>query len=107
VRIPRALLPHTIKVEAYLGSGPYGDAWDEPVTIRHAQVDDKRRVVRAPDGSEVVSETTVRLELHHQIPPGSRVTVWPGTPLERTATVISASLLTFPGAPSHVELALT
>ncbi|HVK26439.1 MAG TPA: hypothetical protein VM677_34245 [Actinokineospora sp.] len=47
LQVPAVLLPHTITVRRYLGTGPYGDRDAEPVTVRRTFVEDRRRLVRA------------------------------------------------------------
>lgn len=93
----------TITIEAYEGTGPFGDIYRTAAVVR-AIVDDTRRLIRAADGSEVVSETTVLVPLATDAPQGSRVTI-----ADRTATVLRASRVDgqqLP-VPSHLELALT
>lgn len=104
--IPGMLLPHTVTVQPYEGTGAHGPIYGEPRTAR-AAVEDSRRLVRGTDGNEVVSEATVYTKPHHSIPAESRVTVWPGTNHERTSDVITSSRHTYPGTPGHLELALT
>ncbi|TCO64384.1 hypothetical protein [Actinocrispum wychmicini] len=104
---PNFVLPHAVAVRPYLGPGPYGDVFGDPVVVRRAFVEDRRRLVRSPDGEEVVSETTVRTRRNERIPLGSKVTVWQGTPHERTATVITVSVLDHPSSWSHLEITLT
>ena len=67
---------HTVTVEAYLGTGAYGDRWADPVTVP-CFVDETRRLVRDATGTEVVSEATVYASTgaYELFPPGSRVTV--------------------------------
>ena len=107
MRIPAVLLPHIITVCAFQGTGPYGDEFADPVTVRRVFVEDRRRLVRAQTGEEVVSETTVRARPHARIPVRSLVTVWTGTPHDRTARVITANLLDHPSSWSHLEVTLT
>ncbi|MEU5847440.1 hypothetical protein [Saccharopolyspora shandongensis] len=106
MRIPAVLLPHTITVQPYLGTGAYGEQLGDPDTVR-AQVEDSRRLVRSTTGEELVSSTTVRTRLDVHVPPGSLVTVWPGAPHARTARVITVDRFEHPGTPGHLELALT
>lgn len=106
MQIPAVLLPHTITVRPYLGTGPYGDVHGDPVVIRRTFVEDRRRLVRSSTGDEVVSETTVRTRPRERIPVGSLVTVWASTPHERTARVITANLFDHPSSWSHIEVAL-
>src|SRR5690606_41221972 len=62
--IPGFLLRHTVIIRPFLGEGPFGPSYGEPVQTR-AWVDERRRLVRDPEGAEVVSEATVYL------PPGT------------------------------------
>ncbi|GAB3459225.1 hypothetical protein [Actinophytocola sediminis] len=104
--IPTALLPHTVTMRRYEGSGPYGDVFGEP-TIHRAFVEDRRRLVVSASGEEVVSETTVYTGPDAAVPVGSQVTVWQGTSHERIARVITAGHYEHPGSWSHLEIALT
>lgn len=106
MRLPAALLPHTVIVRAYEGTGPYGEVFAAPV-VHRAFVEDRRRLVVAAGGEEVVSETTVYTGPDGPVPVGSQITVWPGTPYERTARVITTSRYEHPAAWSHLEIALT
>ena len=63
----------TVAVEPYQGRGAYGDVWGDAVPVL-AFVDQARRVVRAADGSQVVSETTLYTRLGETVPARSRVT---------------------------------
>ncbi|VXB82020.1 hypothetical protein [Aeromicrobium sp. 9AM] len=56
--IPGYLLVHTVSVETWEGTGAYGDTYAAPVDVP-CFVDDARKIVRNPDGDEVVSESTV------------------------------------------------
>jgi hypothetical protein len=44
---------------------------------------------------------------HVAVPVGSRVTVWAGSPYERTARVITTSHFDHPAGWSHLEIVLT
>jgi len=70
-------LPEVV-IEPYQGSGAYGDVWGAPVSVR-AFVDQGRRVVRADDGSQVVSETTVYTRPGVDCPARSRITLPDGS----------------------------
>jgi hypothetical protein len=107
VQIPAVLLPHTITVRPYLGTGPYGDVFGDPVVIRRVFVEDRRRLVRTTTGEEVICETIVRTRPHVHIPIGSQVTVWQETPHERAGRVVTANLFDHPSSWSHIEVALT
>ena len=104
--IPGGFLPHTVTVEPYEGQGAHGRVYGTPRPVRCA-VEDQVRLVRGADGAESTSSTTVRCKPHHTIPPESRVTVWPDTPHERVAEVITTARRIYPGTPSHLEISLT
>jgi hypothetical protein len=100
--------PRTIQVEAYEGSGAYGDVYAAPADVALCVVDDTTRLVRVQTqdaaGAEQVSSTTVFVPPDTVAPPGSRVTI--GT---RTArAVLVASYLDAHGQPlpEHWELNL-
>ncbi|MFY1658575.1 hypothetical protein [Micromonospora sp. WMMD1274] len=101
--------PRTVRVEAYEGSGAYGDTYAAPVDVAPCVVDDtNRRVVaqtQGAQGGEVVSSTTVFAPPGTVAPPGSRVTLpWSG----RVTKVLATSVLEDHGLdlPEHVELSL-
>lgn len=103
---PPPLLPHTIAVRPYEGTGPYGDVFGAP-TGHQAFVEDRRQLVISASGEELISETTIHTSLDAVVPVGSQVTVWADTPHERTARVITTSRYEHPGSWSHLEIALT
>lgn len=100
--------PRTITVEAYRGSGGYGDVYDTAAQVSPCVVEDTNRVVVVQtgdaEGSERVSSTTVYAPPAADIPPGSRVTL----PTGRVATVLAASFMDAHGLPlpEHWELSL-
>ncbi|MBG0560724.1 hypothetical protein [Actinoplanes aureus] len=100
--------PRTIRVEAYEGSGAYGDVYGSPVDVGPCVVDDTNRVVAVQtqdaEGTEAVSSTTVFCPPDANVPPGSRITL----PGGRTARVLATSRLDAHGLPlpEHVELSL-
>ncbi|MEU5945136.1 hypothetical protein ABZ793_06185 [Micromonospora sp. NPDC047465] len=101
--------PRTIQVQAYEGSGAYGDVHADPVDVGPCVVDDttRRVVVQTQDaeGAEGVSSTTVFAPMGTAAPPGSLVTLpWTG----RTARVLAVSVMEDHGLdlPEHVELSL-
>lgn len=104
--VPDYLLVHSITVETYAGTGAYGDTFAAPVQIR-CFVDDQRKNVLAPDGSTVVSESTVIAKLTDAIKLAakSKVTL----PSGRHAIVINAKRRDDGGlgAPQHVEVVCT
>lgn len=103
--IPRWMLQHSVTIEAYQGTTGNGAAvYAAPVPVR-CFLDNKRRLVRAATGDEVVSESTFYAPLATLAPPESRVTL----PNGRVATVLQA--LDRDGGhlpvPSHLEVVLT
>ena len=97
---------HTVTVRTLTGSGGMGDTYAASTQLV-GFVDDKRRLVRAPDATQVISESTYfgPVENAAALTPGSEVTL----PSGRVATVITAAARTAPGLdlPEHVEAALT
>lgn len=99
--------PRTIIVEAYEGSGAYGDVYAAPTPVTPCVVEDTRRLVRVQTqdtaGVEQVSSTTVYAPPAAVAPAGSRVTI--GT---RTSRVLAASYMDAHGhpLPEHWELSL-
>lgn len=100
--------PATITVEAYTGSGGYGDMYAAAVPVTPCVVDDTRRLVRVQTqdaaGKEQVSSTTVYAPPDATAPPGSRITLADG----RKARVLALSRLDAHGLPlpEHLELNL-
>lgn len=101
--IPMMLLRHEVTVEPLTGEGPYGPTYGPPVTVRCFR-DDKRRLVRGADGSELVAETTLYMWLSETCPAGSRVTLDDG----RVSTVITSARRDGGGLPTpdHLEVTL-
>jgi hypothetical protein len=81
VRLPSVLLPHSITVRHYQGTGPYGEVFGDPI-VHQAFVEGRRRLVVSASGEEVISETTVYTGPDTIVPVGSQVTVW--APIPRT-----------------------
>ena len=99
---------HTVTVARYLGPGPEGDQYAAADTGVACFVSEKRSLVRAANGEQVVSETTVYFpRTTEDIPPESLVTI--GAPFTaRTTTVIASSRHDGGGLPTpdHLEVAL-
>lgn len=103
--IPAWLLRHEVTIEAYAGTSGAGvELYDTAVTVRCFK-DDKRRLVRAATGQEVVSESTLYAPLSTSCPVQSRVTLPDG----RQATVIQSLSRDGGGLPTpdHLEIVLT
>jgi hypothetical protein len=103
VALPAVLFQHEVTIEPFQGNGANGPVYGAPVTVRCFR-DDKRRLVRAPNGSQVVSESTVYCLPGTVAPPESRINLG-----SRVATVITSADRdggTLP-VPSHVEVNCT
>lgn len=112
VRLRKKHLPHRVDITRLVGEGAEGDIWAAPDTDRHAYVEQKARLVvdrrsNSPTaGQEITSSTFVVLLITDDTLPRSRVTVWAGTPRERTSEVVAAEFYSYPGTPGHTELYL-
>jgi hypothetical protein len=106
VALPSRFTPHEAVVKALTGSGGMGDTYAAPVTVPVFAVDEVK-LVRDADGAEVVSSSQVHCSFDVTAPPGSLVTVWPGTAGEREATVITSTRAAHPRLPAYQTLALT
>ncbi|MCM2420303.1 hypothetical protein [Streptomyces sp. RKAG293] len=95
MRVPVALLRHRITVESYAGESAYGPQYRHPIPDVPALVDETPRLVRAPDGRQVVASATVIAGPALDCPPGSRLTL----PGGRTTTAITVAHHTAPGLP--------
>ncbi|WP_336633587.1 MULTISPECIES: hypothetical protein [unclassified Microbacterium] len=110
-RLQRKHLPHEVTVTPFLGDGAEGDLWGDPVT-RPAYVEQKtrlkvdRRSTSPTSGQEITSTTMVVVLPEHDALPRTKVTVWAGTPRERTSEIIDSAFFDYRGTPNHVELFL-
>ena len=68
---------HTVTVRTYSGEGSMGPIYGAIETVPGIQVDETQRLVRAADGREVMSSTTIRgpLPLAGKFVVGSLVTL--------------------------------
>lgn len=87
--IPAELLVHTVTVEAYEGSGAYGDILAAPVTVP-CYYEQTTRLVRNSTGEETVSQTQVYTD-----PPGTPTKLADGTPVTIPA-VPGGSIIALP-----------
>jgi len=101
--IPAFLLQHTVTIEAFQGNGANGPVYGTPLVVPCFR-DDKRRLVRAPNGSQVVSESTVYCQPGTVAPPESRINL--GTRIATVITTADRDGGTLP-VPSHVEVNCT
>lgn len=111
-RLRKKHLPHKVTIRSFEGDGPEGDIWADPRPDLPAYVEQKSRlrVDRRSDsptsGQEITSTAFVVLLTEDDTQPRSEVTVWAGTPRERTSAVIDSAYFDYRGTPSHVELYL-
>ncbi|MEV1204441.1 hypothetical protein [Microbispora rosea] len=91
-------------IRPFEGEGAFGPTYGDPVPVR-CLVDERRRLVRGPTGSEVVSEATVYAPRGTVCPVGSMVTL----PSGREASALAVGDLDGGGLPTpdHLEIALT
>lgn len=109
MRIPNRFLPHRVTVEPYapLGGGRKWEAAGAPI---RAQVEDTRKMVvdQRPDsdsiGQAVMAATRVITHRENWATPGSRVTIWAGTPREQKLIILNASYYEHNIAPNSAEL---
>lgn len=95
---------HTVSVETFEGAGAYGDVYGAPVVVA-CFAEAKRRLVRAKDGQEVVSESTLYMDTADgpAFVPDSRVTV-----NGKVSYVITQNINDAPGLdlPEHAAVTL-
>jgi hypothetical protein len=106
-------LPHRVIVQPFEGDTAEGDSWGDPVEDIPAYAEQKtslkvdRRSTSPTAGQQITSTTTVVLLPQHDYLPRTRVTVFAGTPRERTSEVIDSALGMYNSrTPNHVELYL-
>lgn len=94
--------PHTVTITPCTGHGAYGDVYGTAVDATPVYVEQKRRLVRAPDGSQVVSSTTAYAPLTTVVPDRSRIELPDG----RETLVISVATHRAAGLPlpEHIEI---
>lgn len=94
-------LAASVVVEPFEGNGFDGPRYGAAQTIEDVMIEDVRRLVRGPDGSERVSETTIYLPLTVDLDEHARVAV---AGVQRVVARI-ARLDVF-GLPGHVVVNL-
>ncbi|MFF5980851.1 hypothetical protein ACFY78_18600 [Streptomyces olindensis] len=104
MKLPGMWLRHQVTVEPYEGNSAVGALYGDPVEVR-CFLEEKNRLVRAPDGREVTSSSRFFCRLDAvNAPPESRVTL----PGGRTTTVIDQQRHDGGGLPlpDHLEVQL-
>lgn len=84
---PAFFYPHRVQVQDFRRGGGMGGGYG-PARELAAEVKDTRQLIRNIDGAEVVSSSQVTVPLGSNVPLASLVTLWSGTPRERTAEVL-------------------
>lgn len=108
-RLPARMMPHKrlISYRPLLGNGTYGPQYGDEVVCERGAISDRRKYVRDRMGAERISESRIALDLpDHDVPDGSEVTIWRGTPRERTTTAIVTSVADWPRLPHFIEVSL-
>lgn len=101
--LPSFMLAHRVTVEAYAGESAYGPRYGAPATVA-CFLDEQTRVVRAPDGQDVTSTSTLYARPGLVCPPESRVTL-PDGRVTRVIARLDRSGGGMP-TPDHVEVQL-
>ena len=112
-RLRKKHLPHRVILTPFEGDTAEGDAWGTPIRDVPAYAEQKtslrvdRRSTSPTSGQEITSRTTVVLMPEHDVAPRTKVTVFQGTPRERTSEVVDSALGMYNAStPNHVELYL-
>lgn len=92
-------VPHTVKVQPFLGEGANGPVWGPETTLGNVYVRDIHEVTVDASGAEIISSGRVYFNLPDTPAVGSRVRVWVGTQFERVATVVKVSRAEHPYWP--------
>ena len=98
MRIPDSLLEHRVDVEPLLdvpqpGGSPFGAKLPDvhALVVDRAELVIDERVDSDTHGQEILAETHVLIQPEDYIVPGSRVTIWKGTPRERVLHVVKTA----------------
>lgn len=103
--LPEKFTPHVVAVRDLQSAGGMGRTYadERPVS---GFANDEQKLVRGADGAEVLSTSQVTVNFDEEIPIGSLVTVWAGSPSAREATVVAISRNHHPTLPSYQTLLL-
>lgn len=111
-RLRKKHLPHRVDLKPLEGEGARGPVYADLIPNTPAYVEQKTRIVvdrrrgSSTFGQEVQSTTFVVLLLENDVEPGTKVTVWKGTPRQRTSEVVDSARFEYSRTPGHVELFL-
>lgn len=98
--LPAFLKQHTIQIEAFSGEGGAGPVYDASVTVK-GFVDFKRRLIRNPDGSDLISSATIYIDPGVTVTPESRITY--GGRVMRVVDALERDGGSLP-VPDHIEV---
>lgn len=102
-RLPPHFLPHQVRVAAFKIGGGLGGG-HAPARDVDAFVVDETQAIVGIDGKDTVSSANVSTQFDELAPLGSRVTLWPGTGIERTSTIVKITRFQHPTLPWHQVL---
>ena len=108
MRLPAFLQQDSITIESYLGDGAYGPTYGPPEVIK-CFLDDGRKFVRDSNGEQVVSETTVYIDLINANALGTPITAYSRVDIgTRKTTVLAVKIQDTPNLPTvnFLELSL-
>jgi hypothetical protein len=111
VRIPDKFLVHRVDIVplAAVGSS-VGKRFDDARPAVRSIVVDKRKLVvdermdSATKGQEIQASTHILVQPEEFVSAGSKITVWKGTPRERTGVVVATAYGEHPIAPSSAQM---
>lgn len=109
MKIPRRLVPHTIRWEQKLtdDAGWGEDEFAPAVTLDWVLVVDETEETTSSGAAELVSSARIHTGGDPIISPGDRVTIWPGQPRERTELVQRVDHYEHPRSPTVDVIHLT
>lgn len=103
-------LPHRVDFTPLARDSAEGDVRGSAVTDRPAYVEQKSRIVvdrregSATLGQQIMATTLVVTLLADDHPPRTQITVWKGTPRQRTSEVVSSERFEYSDrTPNHIE----
>lgn len=109
MRIPDGLLEHRCIVQERLDvpsstGNRFADAVErECITVDRAKLVTDGRAESETRGQQILANTQVLLQPEHYAGPGSLITVWPGTPRERTLEVAATAYARHSVAPESAQ----
>ena len=108
MRVPSFLQQDSVTIESYLGDTAYGPNYGPPEVIK-CFLDDARKFVRDANGEQVVSETTIYIDLIAANALGTPITAYSRVDIgTRKTTILSVKIQDTPNlpTPNYLELSL-